>query len=45
MEPVNCIAVFIQVATGPDAEICTAGLTIILLENTLLPHSLVSVTV
>ncbi len=45
IKPVNGMPVFKQVALGPDALICTAGLTIILLVNVLLPHSLVNVRV
>jgi hypothetical protein len=45
IEPDNGIAVFKQVALGPDAVICTAGFTTMLLVNVLLPHSLVSVKV
>ena len=45
IEPDNGIAVFKQVALVPDAVICTAGFTTMLLVNVLLPHSLVSVKV
>jgi hypothetical protein len=45
IEPNNGIAVFKQVAEGPEAVICTAGFTTMLLVNVLLPHSLVSVKV
>jgi hypothetical protein len=45
IEPDNGIAVFKQVALGPEAVICTAGFTTMLLVNVLLPHSLVSVKV
>ena len=45
IEPIKGIFVFKQVALGPDADIWTAGFTVILLENVLLPHSLVRVSV
>ncbi len=45
IEPVNGMPVFKQVALGPDAEICTAGFTTMLLVKVLLPHSLVNVKV
>ena len=45
IEPVKGIPVFKQVAGGPDAEICTAGSTLITLENVLKPHSFSSINV
>ena len=45
MEPFSAILVFKQLAVGPEADICTAVFTVILLEKVLLPHSLVRVKV